>query len=176
MSAEEQPACALCFRNEAPPFARSNDWAFCAACVVALGRFASGSSRKKVWTPIGRPVDRLSLIPFFGLVEDELRTLALSRRVDEVSAQTVEQVFDEITKGLAGVAEAPETHLDLAIAYGEMGMFDDSLAEAALALQEAPSLSSGQAAVGVKLLLDARWMRVGFDEALDLIREAMFAN
>lgn len=57
-----------------------------------------------------------------------------------------------------------------------LGMFDDSLAEAALALQEAPSLSSGQAAVGVKLLLDARWMRVGFDEALDLIREAMFAN
>lgn len=175
MRSEEQTACALCFRKEPAPLVRSNDWAFCAACVVALGRFAAGPSRAKIWTGVGPPADRLSVIPFFGLVEEELRA-TLSRSVEELSAQTVEQVFNEITQGLAGVVESPETHLDLAIAYAEMGVLDDSLAEAALALQQAPRLAAGRAIIAVKLLLDPRAMRVGVDEALALIREASFAN
>ena len=105
------------------------------------GSSAPHASREKVWTGARRPADRLSFIPFFELVENELR---LSLKVDALSAQAVEQVFDEITKGLAGVVDTPDTHIDLAIAYGEMGLLDDSFAEVALALQQAPRLWPGR--------------------------------
>lgn len=67
----------------------------------------------------------------------------------------------------------PQEHLDLALAYREMGLTDDALNEASLALVQASQLGerTHQAAA---IALDPRCLRSGLEDTLASLRSALF--
>ncbi len=72
-------------------------------------------------------------------------------------------------------AVVAETHLDLAVAYREMELFNDAVGEAGEALRLA-KLAHDKASIAVAILFDDRSLCVSVADALSLIREAHFQN
>jgi hypothetical protein len=78
---------------------------------------------------------------------------------------------------LAYLSEEPDaqTHLNLAIAYREMGLPADALVEAAQAIRLA-QLPQAQSSLALEMLLEPGRLRVNVTAALDLIRNSHFQN
>jgi hypothetical protein len=179
--ADEPVSCALCHRRCDEPAAGFKVHFFCAPCLAALGRFATAStSRTQVWHAMGLPSVQLKPVDPSRLaaacewlaqrVDDELR----ARGLPASGKCLVEQASDDLKKGLTSL-EAADTHLDLAIAYREMSLAGDALIEAADSLSLA-QLPRERADVALGMLLDESALEIGVDEALDLIREAVFLH
>lgn len=57
-----------------------------------------------------------------------------------------------------------------------MGCANDALEEIGVALQQPERHTAARVSFAVSLLFDPRWLRLGLDEALAVIREASFTN
>ena len=91
---------------------------------------------------------------------------------------SVEEVYADFKAGLAAVLkpEDVETHLDLAIAYGEMGLLDDARAEAAIALEHGATSLRTRAAEAVAILLHPDGLTQTRADALASLRIALFPD
>lgn len=90
-------------------------------------------------------------------------------------------VFVDLTDPRAAAAAAqlksadPETHLDLAIAYRQMGMTADALTEAGAALEIGASLGK-RSHQALSILLDPKGLMKTLDETLAVLRAALFPD
>lgn len=173
----ELPSCSLC-RHRRDPVVEFNGHAFCAGCLTALGRFVRNGSRavvERIWSsrPSWKPSESLG-----QLVVDEMSALERGPFPDPPDKEfvySVEEVFADFKKGLEKIAkpEDVETHLDLAVAYREMGLLNDALSEVAIALENGAGrgIRAGKA---VAILFESKMLRVGLDEAVASLRGALY--
>lgn len=178
----EPPSCVLCRRRH-DALVEALRHHFCAACLSALGRFVSDGPDAVVSTIWRTRAPKSSARGWVPAPGSTLTDLLAQERASQTSdpakfEQSVEAVFVEFTKGIEGVVkpEDVETHLDLAIAYREMGLVDDAVGEAAIALRHGASLLGKRTKEAVAVIFDARAMRVGLDEALDKLRRVLFPD
>jgi hypothetical protein len=167
---DHRPACSLCLHSCDERWIGDGTRSFCTSCLAAIGRYVSnGPGRARLWPALeGAPNDQTALR------ETEAGEGDTQVDGDEPAAQ----VFVDLTKGsheLVNPADA-DTHLALAVAYCEMGIVGDALREAAVALRHEKRLSRSSAREAMSLLLDARHLRVGVDELLVALRNAVFTN
>ena len=157
---DDKPACSLCLHRCDERWVGDGKRAFCTRCLVAIGGFVlRGTGRARFWPAIER-----APLPVAPISEAE--------RERRYAEYTVEEVFAEFAAGMSMTPDA-ETHLDLAIAYREMGLESDALAEAALALQQEVKLSRPRALEALSFVVDRPH---GVDEWLMVLREALFTN
>lgn len=163
---DERPACALCMHSCDDRWIGDGTRAFCTNCLKAVGRFvSSGLHRERLWPALnGEPVDQT----------------VLAERSDNANSDNAffAETFVDFTKGLERVAASAdaETHLDLGMAYGEMGLVGDALMEAARALRLEHHLSRTRAREALGLLFNRRHLRVDLDATLVELRQVLFAN
>ena len=160
---DHRPACSLCLHSCDERWVGDGTRAFCSSCLAAIGRFVrNGPGRARLW-------------PALQGIRDANPSLHETGRLNDV---LVGEVFAEFKKGTEGVvtpADA-ETHLDLGIAYREMGLVADALMEAATALQHENKLTRPRAREALNFFLDRRQLRVGVDQLLVFLRESLFSN
>ncbi|MBM4779542.1 MAG: hypothetical protein GQE15_17685 [Archangiaceae bacterium] len=90
------------------------------------------------------------------------------------------EMFGELRAALAMQTTLPpaaaETHLDLAIAYRQMGLVGDALCEAASALRGERQLTRPHALKALSILLDPRHLVFDLDELMIVLRETLFVH
>jgi hypothetical protein len=154
----ELPACSLCARACSALFARHEALVVCGACLSLVARFAQTSpARERLWPAVAPK----------GAAPD----------LGEVPAP-VAQVFTQFKQKLehvAGAADA-QTHLDLALAYRAMALNGDAAQEAATALEHHAVLPPVRVNYALGLLFDPGVLRVSRGVAVEVLREALFAN
>jgi hypothetical protein len=161
---DHRPACSLCLHSCDERWVGDGIRSLCTSCLMAIGRFVSdGSGRAGLWPSL--ETEPANHTPLRTQVDDE----PVPDRVADLS-----KVFVDLTQSLDGVAVDAEIHVGLAIAYREMGLVGDALMNAAVALRHEKRLSRSSAREAMSLLLDARHLRVGVDELLVALRNAMF--
>lgn len=167
---DHRPACSLCLHSCDERWIGDGTRSFCTSCLAAIGRYVSnGPGRARLWPALeGAPNDQTALR------ETEAGEGDTQVDGDEPAAQ----VFVDLTTGSDGFINPADadTHVGLAIAYREMGLVGDALMNAAVALRHEKRLSRSSAREAMSLLLDARHLRVGVDELLVALRNAMFTN
>lgn len=167
-SVARRPACALCLQSSDEPLVVDGSTAFCPTCLAAIGRFAtSGSSRTRFWPALE------------GVTHDEppdLDSPGFQEVVDELVEHDPE-MFGELPRILQMRPQLPpadaETHLDLSVAYREMGLPGLALREAAAALQSVSQLPRRRALTALRFLLDRRQLQFPVDELLIVVRETI---
>ncbi len=162
---DHRPACSLCQHSCDERWIGDGTRSFCTNCLKAIGRFVSnGPGRTGLWP---------------ALEAEPANHTPLRIQVDEPVADRVldlREVFVDLTQRLDGAVADAETHIDLAIAYCEMGLIGDALMEAAVALVRENHVSRPPAREALSLVLDRRHLRVGVDETLVALRRAFFTN
>lgn len=145
-SVARRSACALCLQSSDEPLVVDGSTAFCPTCVAAIGRFATSDLDS----------------PGFQEVVDEL-------------VEHAPEMFGELPRILQMQPQLPpldaETHLDLSVAYREMGLPGLALREAAAALQSVSQLPRRRALTALRFLLDRRQLQFPVDELLMVVRE-----
>ena len=169
----EPPSCVLC-RRRRDGLVEALRHHFCAACLSAVGRFVLEGPRavvSRIWRAGAQQASDIRTNP---LAEEHESGSEAAAKVE----YSVEEVFSEFTKGLEGVVKPgdAETHLDLAIAYVEMGVLEYAVAEAATALQHGASMLGGRTHEAVALLFGPGALKVRLDEALDGVRPLRFPD
>jgi hypothetical protein len=137
---------------ELPPY-------LCPDCVAAIGRFARAGSRgsNEIWrSPPANTPRPVSPKPEHGY--------------------SVDEVFADFKADLDKVVALSdcETHLDLAIAYREMGLSSDALLEAAIALEHGSASLGKRAVEALRLLFDQQQLKLGLAETITRLRDALF--
>lgn len=155
---DEKPACSLCLHRCDARWVGDGKRAFCTRCLVAIGRFVLNTpDRVRFWPSVEQAPARIKPI---GEAE-------LERAYTELTGGAV---FDEITRAMA-MTPGAETHLDLALAYREMGLEGDALEEAARALQQEVKLSRPRALEALTFIPGQQ-----SDALIAGLREALFTN
>jgi hypothetical protein len=103
------------------------------------------------------------------LVEEEMA--ALFERPGTPAAAS----FEELRERLPQASDA-STHLDLAIAYREMGLPADAVEEAGVALRNQTSLTPRECSTALSLIFAPDLFPTPLDAALEGLRTLIFAN
>ena len=173
----ESPGCALC-RRRAESLVAVAGQAFCLPCLTALGKLMREGEPALVefiWRARPRELARRALA---DIVDDEVQKI---RQVAPKGDASVEARIADFKAGFAHPKPAEPvvspadavTHLDLAVAYRAMGLGDDALEEASIALASAAHLGS-RADEAAEILLDPQALRSSLGETLVTLRSALF--
>ncbi len=98
----------------------------------------------------GKPSD-----DFFDLaaeLRDELSTIAVPKRAEATaSEQSLDDIFEEFKKGAEqqSIKEDADTHYNLGVAYKEMGLLDDAIAEFIMTPEDEPKFVQSRYMLGL---------------------------
>ena len=129
--------CALC--DAAPSFGPYGTVRACEPCAQRVARLAgrsNGEVRSTIWATTDAPA-------------------AVAKPVEPAHSPDVdhEKVFEQLKRGVERQLSAVdgESHLHLAIAYREMGLYGDAVREAAVAFEAVPQRRVAEEALGLLL-------------------------
>ena len=149
--------CALC--DAAPSFGPYGTVRACEPCARRVARLAGRSNREArstIWATADAPA-----------------TVAKPVEPTHPADADPERVFEQFKRGVEQQLSAVdgESHLHLAIAYREMGLYGDAVREAAVAFEAAPDRKVAEEALG--LLLTPTLLR---PDGIDAMRARLRMN
>ena len=172
--------CALC-RRKRDPVVEVSTHALCMPCLSMLGHFMRTGPHavvESLWR--ARPFE-LAKRALSDLVDDEITRMRRLARTDDPNVESWVRTFKA---GFAATASPPEAagqaidaahHLDQALAYLAMGVTDDAINEAALALTAVDQLGA-RAHEAAEVALDPGMLKLGLDATLLTLRAALFPD
>jgi hypothetical protein len=174
----ESLSCALC-RRRGDTLVRVAANGFCTACLSSIGKLLCDGPAALVESLWRAPPRELARRALSDIVEDEIVKIRQSGPADDAAFESAIAAFKA---SLAPEPATPDgrsersdtaTHLDLAIAYREMGLTDEALVEAGIALSAADRLND-RAHEAAGIVLSPGCLRSGVDETLIRLRTVLF--